>query len=44
MNLTAYTDEAREDLTDLERLRAIMDELMTVLADFERRIDTLENA
>lgn len=44
MHLSAYTDDAREDLTDLERLRAIMDELMTVLTDFERRIEALENA
>lgn len=44
MHLSAYTDDAREDITDLERLRAVLDELMTVLADFESRIEALERA
>ena len=44
MTLNAYDDEAREDIVDADRLRAIMDELETILADLTTRIEALENA
>jgi len=44
MHLSAYTEETREDIADVERLRDLFDELMTVLSDIERRLETLENA
>ncbi len=42
--LEAYDDNAREDITDADRLRAILDELQTVLTDIETRLSRLEDA
>lgn len=44
MHLNAYTEETREDITDVERLRGLFDELIEVLTDIERRLEILENA
>lgn len=44
MTLTSYDDEAREDIVDADRLRAILDEIEAILADLKTRIETLENA
>jgi hypothetical protein len=42
MSLNAYTDDARTDITDAEHLRALFDEVETVLADIIRRLEQLE--
>jgi hypothetical protein len=44
MTLESYDAEAREDIVDADRLRAIMDEIETILADLKTRIERLENA
>jgi len=44
MSLQSYDDEARADITDETRLRAIFDELQTLLADLTERLERLENA
>lgn len=44
MSLTTYDAEAREDITDAERLRLIIEEIETILADLTQRIERLENA
>ena len=44
MSLTSYTDAAREDIADVEHLRAVIDELQQVLTDLETRLAALEGA
>jgi hypothetical protein len=44
MSLTSYTADAREDISDVEHLRAVLDELQLVLADLETRLAALESA
>ena len=44
MSLTTYTAESREDITDAERLRLIIEEIETILADLTQRLERLENA
>lgn len=42
MHLETYTAEAREDLTDLQILQSIIDELQLCLQDIDRRLTALE--
>jgi len=44
MSLTSYTADAREDIADVEHLRAVLDELQLVLTDLEARLAALESA
>ena len=44
MSLTSYTDDAREDIADVEHLRAVLDELQQVLTDLETRLAALEGS
>lgn len=42
--IDAYTDDAREDIMDAQHLRAVLDEVQTLLDDILRRLEALENA
>ena len=42
-HLNAYTEDAREDIMDAQHLRALFDEVQTLLDDIVRRLDALEN-
>lgn len=42
--LNTYDNDAREDIADMDHLRNVMDELITVLNDLDRRIQALEDA
>ena len=42
--LTTYTTDAREDITDVDHLRDVLDELVQVLDALNARIQALEDA
>lgn len=42
--LTTYTNDAREDIADVDHLRNIIDELVQVLDALNVRIQALEDA
>lgn len=41
-HLNTYTDDAREDIMDAQHLRAVLDEVETLLEDIMRRLEQLE--
>ena len=43
LQIDAYTDDAREDINDAQHLRALFDEVQTLLDDILRRLEALEN-
>ena len=44
MILKTYDDAARDDISDENHMRQVLDELQTVLADIIERLENLENA
>lgn len=44
MPLSEYNEERRADIIDETQLRAVLDQLQTIIADIETRLDRLENA
>jgi hypothetical protein len=43
LQIDAYTEDAREDIMDAKHLRALFDEVQTLLDDILRRLEALEN-
>tara|TARA_R100001440_G_scaffold75307_1_gene102203 strand:- start:6908 stop:7048 length:141 start_codon:yes stop_codon:yes gene_type:complete len=44
MILKTYDDDARDDISDENNIRLVLDELQTVLVDIIERLENLENA